>query len=430
VIGNNLMRRPKRLWTDSIAGELITRYHAQNEHDEAVWVAGEINRLTADQGIALADVAVFYRANAQSRVLEEIFAKEEVSYRVIGGQRFYERKEVKDLLAWLRAAMNPSDEVSVQRAAGAPKRGIGDTSLARIADFARREGISLGDAFPRVEEVPGVNKRAVNGVLEVARLFEHIRSAAEGGSTLAEIIEMTWDSTGYMDELQADRTFESLSRQENLKELAGVGGEFSESEDEPTLTAFLERLALITDMDTAEGEEVGVTLMTLRNAKGLEYPVVFIIGMEEGVFPHFRSLGDTDQLEEERRLCYVGITRARQRLYLINAWSRSLFGQVNYNTPSRFLAEIPQELVHLSGEKKGANSPSTFRASRFPQSVRNSNDPDEFKVGQEVEHSKWGRGTILQIARSSIGVEATINFPSAGGEKRLDLTLAPLKPVG
>ena len=431
VIGNNLMRRPKRLWTDSIAGELIIRYHAQNEHDEAVWVAGEINRLTADQGIALADVAVFYRANAQSRVLEEIFAKEEVSYRVIGGQRFYERKEVKDLLAWLRAAMNPSDEVSVQRAAGAPKRGIGDTSLARIADFARREGISLGDAFPRVEEVSGVNKRAVNGVLEVARLFEHIRSAAEGGSTLAEIIEMTWDSTGYMDELQADRTFESLSRQENLKELAGVGGEFSESEDEPTLTAFLERLALITDMDTAEGEEVGVTLMTLHNAKGLEYPVVFIIGMEEGVFPHFRSLGDTDQLEEERRLCYVGITRARQRLYLINAWSRSLFGQVNYNTPSRFLAEIPVELIHLSGEKKSANSPSkAFSSNRFPTSVRSSNDPAAFKVGQEVEHSKWGRGTILQIARSSVGVEATINFPDAGGEKRLDLTLAPLKPVG
>jgi len=422
VIENNLMRRPKSLWTQSTAGELITRYHAQNEHDEAAWVAHEIMRLR-DQGMALADAAVFYRTNAQSRVLEEIFAKEELPYRVIGGVRFYERKEVKDLLAWLRAAMNPSDEVSAARAAQAPKRGIGDASLARLIEFARRADIPLGEAFDRADEAEAVSKRALGGMLEVARIFAKIRDAAAASVTVSEIVEMTWDITGYMADLQAERTFESLSRQENLRELAGVAAEYEQSEDDPSLTGFLERLALITDMDVAEGEEAGVTLMTLHNAKGLEFPVVFIVGVEEGVFPHIRSLGDSDQMEEERRLCYVGITRARERLYLINAWSRSLWGSLNYNPPSRFLTEIPAELVDLVGERKSATSRSTTSA--LPQ--RSTNDPTGFKVGQEVEHARWGRGMILQIAHSAVGVEATINFPNAGGEKRLDLSLAPLK---
>jgi len=422
VIENNLMRRPKSLWTQSTAGELITRYHAQNEHDEAAWVAHEIMRLR-DQGMALADAAVFYRTNAQSRVLEEIFAKEELPYRVIGGVRFYERKEVKDLLAWLRAAMNPSDEVSAARAAQAPKRGIGDASLARLIEFARRADIPLGEAFDRADEAEAVSKRALGGMLEVARIFAKIRDAAAASVTVSEIVEMTWDITGYMADLQAERTFESLSRQENLRELAGVAAEYEQSEDDPSLTGFLERLALITDMDVAEGEEAGVTLMTLHNAKGLEFPVVFIVGVEEGVFPHIRSLGDSDQMEEERRLCYVGITRARERLYLINAWSRSLWGSLNYNPPSRFLTEIPAELVDLVGERKSATSRSTTTA--LPQ--RSTNDPTGFKVGQEVEHARWGRGMILHIAHSAVGVEATINFPNAGGEKRLDLSLAPLK---
>ncbi|MGH2752859.1 MAG: ATP-dependent helicase, partial [Actinomycetota bacterium] len=266
VIENNLMRKPKSLWTRSAAGELITRYHAQNEHDEAAWVAAEIQRLK-EHGYALADLAIFYRTNAQSRVLEEIFAREEIPYRVIGGVRFYERKEVKDLLAWLRAAMNPSDEVSVIRAAQAPKRGIGDTSLARLVDFSRREGIDLGDAFIRAEEAPGLSKRALGAILETSRLFEQIRSASEGGSTVAEIVELTWDISGLMAALQAERTFESLSRQENLRELAGVATEYDENADDPSLTGFLERLALITDTDVQEGEEAGVTLMTLHNAK-------------------------------------------------------------------------------------------------------------------------------------------------------------------
>ena len=424
VIENNVMRKPKSLWTQSAAGELITRYHAQNEHDEAGWVASEIQRLK-DHGHALSDVAIFYRTNAQSRVLEETFAKEEIPYKVVGGVRFYERKEVKDLLAWLRAAMNPSDEVSLLRAAQAPKRGIGDTSLARLVDFSRREGLDLGDAFIRAEEAPGLSKRALGAILETTRLFEQIRTASADGSTVAEIVELTWDISGLMAVLQAERTFESLSRQENLRELAGVALEYDENADDPSLTGFLERLALITDTDVTEGEEAGVTLMTLHTAKGLEYPVVFIVGVEEGVFPHIRSIGDPEQMEEERRLCYVGITRARERLYLLNAWSRSLWGNLNYNPASRFLAEIPQELISMAGESKRSARGSGGRT----VAGRATNDPGEFKIGQEVEHKKWGRGVILDIAHSGVGVEATINFPDAGGEKRLDLTLAPLKPA-
>jgi DNA helicase II / ATP-dependent DNA helicase PcrA len=417
VIENNAMRKPKSLWTESTAGELITRYHAQNEHDEAAWVAGEIRRLN-DMGNALADVAVFYRTNAQSRVLEEIFSKEELPYKVVGGVRFYERKEIKDLIAWLRAAINPQDSVSVARAAQAPRRGIGDTTLARMSEFARREEIGLGEAFERAEEVPGLSKKSLGGVLEAAKLFNRIRLADEGMS-VAEIVEMTWEITGYMEELAADRTFEALSRQENLRELAGVAREYDESNADPSLTGFLEGIALITDTDEQEGEEAGVTFMTLHNAKGLEFPVVFIVGMEDGVFPHLRSLGDPEQLEEERRLCYVGITRARERLYLLNAWSRSLWGGLNYNPASRFLAEIPNELIHQA-EQQGRSGKARGTGA--------THDPSIFKVGQEVVHDRWGIGTIVEIARSNFGLEATVNFPDAG-EKRLDLSLAPLKPA-
>ncbi|HJR44302.1 MAG TPA: UvrD-helicase domain-containing protein [Actinomycetota bacterium] len=424
VIENNIMRKPKSLWTESLSGDLITRYHAQNEHDEAAWVAGEVGRLV-DLGHPLQDIAVFYRTNAQSRVLEEIFAKETIPYRVVGGVRFYERKEVKDLLAWLRAAVNPLDTVNVARAAQAPRRGIGDTSLGRLMEFARRQDIGLGEAFAQAEDAEGLSKKALGGILEASRLFERIRDAAEAGTPVAEIVEMAWELTGYMDELKSERSFESLSRQENLRELAGVGAEYDERAEEPTLVGFLEEIALITDTDRVEGEETGVTFMTLHNAKGLEFPVVFIVGLEEGVFPHIRSLGDADQLEEERRLCYVGITRARERLYLLNAWSRSLWGGLNYNPASRFLSEIPGELV-ARADKVQAGGKGAGRATSSGPEV----DPETFKVGQEVEHKKWGRGTILEIARSGVGgVEATIHFPQVGGEKRLDLSLAPLKPA-
>jgi DNA helicase II / ATP-dependent DNA helicase PcrA len=413
VIENNVMRKPKSLWTAIAGGDLITRYHAENEHDEAIWVTGEIDRLR-EAGRPLADVAIFYRTNAQSRVLEEIFSKAQIPYRVVGGVRFYERKEIKDLLAWLRSATNPSDGVSAGRAAQAPRRGIGDASLGRLTEFARDVKIGLGEAFGRAQEASGISKRAVGGILEVGRIFDQIRAAAESGEPVASIVEMTWEITGYMSELTADRSFEALSRQENLKELAGVAREYDAAAADPSLGDFLEQIALITDTDWSEGEETGVTLMTLHNAKGLEFPVVFITGMEEGVFPHIRSLGDPDQLEEERRLCYVGITRAKERLYLMNAWSRSLWGGVTYNPPSRFLSEIPDELLDVSKKNRGAR--------------RVERDTSEFRVGQEVDHTRWGRGVILEIARSGMGMEATVHFSEAG-DKRLDLSLAPLKPA-
>ena len=421
VIEHNVMRKPKTLWTQSVAGEPITRYHAQNEHDEAAWVADEVERLRDEHDdVQLADMAVFYRTNAQSRVLEEVFSTKQLPYRVVGGVGFYERKEIKDVLAWLRGAVNPQDAVSVARAAQAPRRGIGDTSLDRVTAFARANEIGLGEAFVRAEEVPNLPKRARGGVLEAARLFERLREAAEERLPVADIVEMAWDITGYMSELTAERTFEALSRQENLQELAGVAREYSESAEDPTLSDFLERIALITDTDETQGEEAGVTFMTLHNAKGLEFPVVFIVGMEEGVFPHIRSLGEPEQLEEERRLCYVGITRAMERLYLLNAWSRSLWGSTNYNPASRFLEEIPEDLVSLEEREEPQTSPAIAR--------RQKTMPN-FKVGQLVEHDRWGRGMILEINRSSVGLEATVNFPTAGGEKRLDLTLAPLKLI-
>lgn len=426
VISNNLMRRPKALWTQSAGGELITRYHAQNEHDEALWAAGEIQRLVRD-GRPYSDIAIFYRTNAQSRVLEEMFAREEVPYRVVGGVRFYERKEIKDLFAWLRAAVNPSDEISLIRAVSAPKRGIGDASMARLIEFARNERVDLGTALERADEAQGVSKRALNGMREVADALAQIRGAAAMERPVSEIVELAWDVSGYMADLQADRTFESLSRQENLKELAGVAAEYEGFTDEPSFNGFLERIALVNDADEQKGEETGVTLMTVHNAKGLEFPVVFVMGMEEGVFPHIRSIGDTEQMEEERRLAYVAITRARERLYLINAWSRSLWGGVNYNPASRFLNEIPSELIHLTKSSKTSRSGDTRGTNRPVE--RETNDTSAFKVGQEVEHGKWGRGTIVEIAQTSVGIEATINFPTAGGFKRLDLSIAPLKPV-
>jgi DNA helicase-2/ATP-dependent DNA helicase PcrA len=262
----------------------------------------------------------------------------------------------------------------------------------------------------------------------MARVLERIR-AADGELDLPEVVELAWEASGYMDELRADRSFESLSRQENLRELAGVAAEYQAQTEEPSLAGFLEQIALVTDSDEVEGEDSGVTLMTLHNAKGLEFPVVFIAGMEEGVFPHIRSLTEPDQLEEERRLCYVGITRAQERLYLVHAWSRSLWGGLNYNPASRFLTEIPAELVKLAGERRpteprGTTSP----AARRPGAARTTNDPGAFKVGMEVEHDRFGRGTIVDIAAGALGVEATVYFPTAG-EKRLDLTLAPLKPA-
>ncbi len=424
VIENNAMRKPKALWTAQEGGERIVRYHGSDEHDEAAWVAVEVRRLS-EQGHPHADIAVFYRTNAQSRVLEEAFNAASLPYRVVGGVGFYDRKEIKDLMAWLRAAMNPLDTISAERICGAPKRGIGPGSISKIRAFAASRVMPLGNAFDHADEVDGLNKKARGGALEIGRILAHIRDLDHSGVPVTDIVASTWELTGYMAELQADRSFESLSRQENLKELAGSAAEYDENTQQGSLTDFLELVALVNDTDEEEGEETGVTFMTLHNAKGLEFPIVFIVGMEEAVFPHMRSLADPEQLEEERRLCYVGITRAQERLYLLNAWRRRLWGpDANYNTPSRFLREIPDDLIDEADKK---DLFTTRRTSvDKPKSV-GGRDLSRFKVGAEIEHDRWGRGIIVDIRQSSLGLEATIHFPDMGSDKRLDLTLAPVK---
>ncbi|MBI4729742.1 MAG: UvrD-helicase domain-containing protein [Acidobacteria bacterium] len=351
VIEHNRMRKPKSLWTDAGHGERITSYQAENEHEEAVFVAREIERLREEEGFAYGDVAVFYRTNAQSRVLEEAFTRLAVPYRVVGSLRFYERREIKDALAYLRLASNPADEVSLKRIVNVPKRGIGDQTVRTLGALAAREAVTLLAACERVEEA-GLGPRARSAVAEFAALVRRLREMIEDGAAPGSVLEAVLEGSGMLAELEAERQVEALGRAENLRELVGVAREFAEDDPEGGVTGFLERVSLVSDADEATLEEGAVTAMTLHIAKGLEFPVVFTTGLEEGVFPHVRSLTEPDQLEEERRLCYVGITRAKRRLYLTHAWSRSLWGRTGYNPPSRFLEEIPESLVFSAGEEE------------------------------------------------------------------------------
>ncbi len=357
VIERNESRRPKNLWTNAGAGARITGYVADTEHDEAQFVADEIDRLT-DAGAAKAgDVAVFYRTNAQSRVFEEIFIRVGLPYKVVGGVRFYERKEVRDVLAYLRVLANPEDSVPLRRILNVPKRGIGDRAEAMIDALAQREKISFPQALRRVDEAYGMAARSANAVKRFNTLMEDLRTVVESGAGPATVLEAILERTGYLAELQASTDPQDETRIENLQELAAVALEFEQERGEGetgTLADFLEQVALVADSDQIPDEEDGdgvITLMTLHTAKGLEFPVVFLTGMEDGVFPHMRALGQTKELEEERRLAYVGITRARERLYLTRSTMRSAWGQPSYNPPSRFLEEIPA--AHLEWKRTG-----------------------------------------------------------------------------
>ena len=350
VIERNENRRPKNLWTEAGAGSTITGYVADTEHDEAQFVADEIDRL-ADAGDAKAgDVAIFYRTNAQSRVFEEILIRVGLPYKVVGGVRFYERKEVRDVLAYLRVLSNPEDTVPLRRILNVPKRGIGERAEAMIDALAQREKISFAQALRRVDDAYGMAARSANAVKRFNTLMEELRTIAESGAGPATVLEAVMERTGYLAELQASTDPQDETRIENLQELAAVALEFEQArtEEEPgTLPEFLEQVALVADSDQIPDEEEDgsgvVTLMTLHTAKGLEFPVVFLTGMEDGVFPHMRALGQVKELEEERRLAYVGITRARERLYLTRSTMRSAWGTPSYNPPSRFLEEIPDQ---------------------------------------------------------------------------------------
>ncbi|HVX22494.1 MAG TPA: UvrD-helicase domain-containing protein [Acidimicrobiales bacterium] len=357
VIANNTSRRPKRLFTDDAVGDPICRYRAEDEHDEATWVASEVVRLRTAHDLSYGDVAVFYRTNAQSRVVEEALVRAGVPYKVIGGTRFYDRREVKDLLAYLRVLANPDDEVSARRILNVPKRGIGNTSVLRLTAWATSQPVrrSVADALAHAEEA-GLTGKARAGADQLDQLLADLRGLV-GTVPPGELVQAVAERSGYLAELVAERTHEADGRIENIAELVGVAEEYDD------LTELLETVALVSDADELDAQGARVNLMTLHTAKGLEFPAVFLVGLEDGIFPHFRTLGEPDELEEERRLCYVGITRARRWLYLSHAWVRTLWGNTSHNIPSRFLAEIPAELVKDVGVV-GGRSGSDWGGSR------------------------------------------------------------------
>ncbi|MER5519153.1 DNA helicase PcrA [Streptomyces sp. NPDC002763] len=454
VIERNESRRPKNLWTNAGAGAQITGYVADTEHDEAQFVADEIDRLT-DAGEAKAgDVAVFYRTNAQSRVFEEIFIRVGLPYKVVGGVRFYERKEVRDVLAYLRVLANPEDSVPLRRILNVPKRGIGDRAEAMIDALAQREKISFPQALKRVDEAYGMAARSTNAVKRFNTLMEDLRTVVESGAGPATVLEAILERTGYLAELQASTDPQDETRIENLQELASVALEFEqesgEGEAPAGLSAFLERVALVADSDQIPDEDEDgsgvITLMTLHTAKGLEFPVVFLTGMEDGVFPHMRALGQTKELEEERRLAYVGITRARERLYLTRSAMRSAWGQPSYNPPSRFLEEIPAG--YLEWKRTGAMAPvssgpasgvaaslsstrsrsSASGASGFATRRTSEKPVVSLAVGDRVTHDQFGLGTVVGVKGTGGNAEATIDFGDTK-PKRLLLRYAPVEKL-
>ncbi|MGE5459976.1 MAG: DNA helicase PcrA [Solirubrobacterales bacterium] len=432
LIEHNLQRKPKSLWTETKAGELAVRFRADNEHEEALFVAEETHRLVEDEGYRYSEVAVFYRTNAQSRVLEDVFMRAGTPYRVVGGVRFYQRKEIKDVLAYLRLLVNPQDVISARRVINTPKRGIGDQTVAALEGFAVVEGIAFLEACRRVDEILTLQPRAKGAVAGFVDVIDRLQDAFDSGAGAQRMVEAAATESGYLLELETERTVEAEGRIENIRELGGVAAEYEARFADGELTDFLESVSLVSDQDEYDEEAGSVTLMTLHIAKGLEFRVVFIIGMEDGVFPHYRSMGDQAELEEERRLAYVGITRAQERLYLCHAWSRTLFGTTSYNPPSRFLGEIPSGLLRsLEGdeEENGTVIGGGGRSAIREAVVSGRREPLDIGAGDTVRHDKWGEGVVLTVSGFGSEAEATVRFEDAG-EKRLLLAYAPLRKVG
>ena len=457
VIANNAARQVKNLRTDLGSGDRIVRYWADDEGDEATWVASSVRALADEHSLAWNDTAVLYRTNAQSRVVEEAFMRLGIPYQVVGGTRFYDRREVRDAMAYLRAAVNPADEVSVKRALAVPKRGIGDASIARLDVFAAEHGIGFLDAARRADEAQ-VSGRARNGLESFCALIDSARDLISADDPIGpgDLLAHLLDGSGYLRELEEADTVESHGRLENLGELVGSAREFVDIDE------FLEQVSLVADTDELGGED-RVVMMTLHAAKGLEFPNVFLIGVEEGVFPHHRALTDPDEMEEERRLAYVGITRAMHRLFISHAWSRMLFGATQYNPPSRFLDEIPEELLDAHGHGASRSSRSSARASyqrtfdpdddmRPPPYRRRGGGRDEdahrdrivdsamrsasaasrsdahldgLAVGDDVSHPAFGDGVIVGISGSGDTAQAEVHFAGVG-TKNLALAWAPL----
>ncbi|MFS1297569.1 DNA helicase PcrA [Streptosporangium longisporum] len=432
VISRNQSRKPKNLWSDQGAGPKIIGYVADNEHDEAMFVAQEVDRLTDEEDLVPGQVAVFYRTNAASRVFEEIFIRTGLPYKVVGGVRFYERKEVRDLLAYLRFLSNPNDVVSLRRILNVPKRGIGERAEAMVEAFATRERIPYWEGLRRADEAPGMATRSLKAIKDFVALMDELMVKADALSP-SELAQEVLVSTGYRLELTASTDPQDESRLENLDEMISVASEFEEANPEGTLVEFLEQVSLVADADqipAADGGQGVVTLMTLHTAKGLEFPVVFLTGMEDGVFPHTRSLGEPKELEEERRLAYVGITRAERRLYLSRAAVRSSWGSPAFNPASRFVSEIPAELVDWrSDPEKNAWGAATRRESRpAPARRPGGRTIPNLTPGDRVTHDAFGLGTVVSVDGVAEKTKVKIDF-GGGGEKTLLLAYAPLEKL-
>jgi DNA helicase II / ATP-dependent DNA helicase PcrA len=435
VVSVNRGRKPKNLWSDQGAGPPIVGYVADNEHDEAAFVAEEVDRLTDAGQATPGEVAVFYRTNAQSRVFEEVFIRVGLPYRVVGGVRFYERREVRDLLAYLRLIANPADEVSLRRVLNVPKRGIGDRAEEYVAAFAQRDRITFAEALARPADVPGLAARSASAIEGFNTLIAELRELAET-VPVADLTEAVLDRTGYIEALEQSSDLQDASRVENLEELVSVAREYDGIHEDGTLADFLEQVSLVADADQIpDGEDHGglVTMMTLHTAKGLEFPVVFLTGMEEEVFPHQRSLTNAKELEEERRLAYVGITRAEQRLYLTRALARNWWGRPSFHQQSRFLTEIPAGLIEWRRDATAAQSsvmPAQQRMAQRPgtRSPGNRQVP-ALSPGDMVTHDKFGLGTVVSSDGYGDQAEAKIDFGADYGVKHLVLRYAPLEKL-
>ncbi|MFF2890023.1 DNA helicase PcrA [Paenibacillus sp. NPDC057967] len=473
VIKRNTGRKPKKLWTDQGPGDRIALYQADSEHDEGYYVTGEI-RKNVNKGRRFSDHAILYRTNAQSRVIEEILIKSDIPYQIVGGIKFYDRKEIKDLLAYLRLISNPDDDISLTRIINVPKRGIGDTTVGKLADEAARRGTSIYQVLAGMGDLD-VNGRTRTLLGEFYGLIYNLTAMVDY-LTVTELTEKVLELSQYRIELQRENTLESKARVENIDEFLSVTMDFEQRNEDKSLVAFLTDLALIADIDSMnkDEEEEGkaddaVILMTMHSAKGLEFPMVFIIGMEESVFPHSRALADNEELEEERRLAYVGITRAEEKLYLTCARMRTLFGRTGMNMPSRFLEEIPEDVKEgvstsiggsgyaRSGGRVGMSAPAPSSSTRTPgfgagssrapgagvrvttslDTARGgkpspagggtaSSSPSEFAAGDRVAHGKWGEGTVVSVKGAGNDMELQIAFPAPVGIKRLLAAFAPL----
>jgi DNA helicase II / ATP-dependent DNA helicase PcrA len=429
VVERNRERRPKHLWTEIAGGEPIQLSELADEHEEARWVAGEIGRLAEEEGMRREDVAVFYRTNAMSRVLEDTLVRFELPYQVIGGTKFYERAEVKDAVAYLSLLVNPADQVSFARVVNSPRRGIGNTSQGRLASHANTTGLPIWEVACRAEEVPGLSGAAIKAIGRFHETMEGLRARVEQ-APVSELLEAMLRETAYLDALAAERTVEAEGRIENLEELVGVAAEFDANRevegagDVPPLEEFLQQISLYTEQDGLRDQESLITLMTLHNAKGLEYETVFIVGCEDGAFPHMRALEEGGE-EEERRLCYVGITRARRRLYLTWARERRLFGRAERNLPSRFIDELPGELTERHSSAPGAAAGLGWETS--PEALAAPIEPGatlELRIGDDIVHASFGEGVVTAVEPGGIVV---VRFSGDGAERKLMADYAPIR---